>query len=118
MDHLALNILRHISTLINQKTTPLYQQHALTMSYFIDEHYYFQPRNDNPDCPLDFQCVIHNKRVQSNGSGDIWQRGRLSMNNKERTACIDPYKNIPGDFSTKEFYIIGSSLCLYYSLSL
>ena len=33
--------------------------------------------------------------------------GRLSIDNGERTACVDPYKNIHVDFSSKEFHIIG-----------
>ena len=32
--------------------------------------------------------------------------GRLSIDNGHRTACIDPYKNIHVDYSSKEFYTI------------
>ena len=35
-------------------------------------------------------------------------KGRLSIDNGERTACIDPYTNVFVDYSSKEFYIVGS----------
>ncbi|XP_066927358.1 uncharacterized protein [Clytia hemisphaerica] len=33
--------------------------------------------------------------------------GRLSIDNGERTACVDPYTNIFVSYQSKEFYIIG-----------
>ena len=35
-------------------------------------------------------------------------KGRLSIDNGKRTACVDPYTNVSIDYSTKEFYITGS----------
>ena len=39
-------------------------------------------------------------------------KGRLSIDNGNRTACIDPYTNVFLDFSSKEFFIIGSASLL------
>ena len=35
--------------------------------------------------------------------------GRLSIENSDRTACVDPYTNIFVDYQSKEFLIIGSA---------
>ena len=43
-------------------------------------------------------------------------KGRFSIDNGNRTACIDPYTNVFMDFSSKEFYIIGSASLLGISI--
>ena len=53
-------------------------------------------------------CPDNHFKADSGNHECITCKGRLSVNNEDRTACIDPYTNVFVDYSSKESYIIGS----------